>query len=140
MAVTKLQKRQERRKSIKIHVKTAIKEEGYTLEEFSKKLGISRWTLDKKLENPEELTVKQINMICQSLLIDKSYEMQMRGITQGRITIKMNLSADLAVNISTVPKRQQSTTKLFVRSVSAPTSTTRLYVNVAANGSQNPTL
>lgn len=82
MPVTKLQRRQERRKSIKIHVKTAIKEEGYTLEEFSKKLGISRWTLDKKLENPEELTVKQINMICQSLLIDKAYEMQMRGITQ----------------------------------------------------------
>ena len=83
MPATKRQLRQraqeEFTRGLKIHVKTAVKESGYTVEEFAKKLGMSRPTFDKRMSDPKQLTVAEVNQICKILPIEEKFERALRG-------------------------------------------------------------
>ena len=83
MALTKRQilqrEREETLKGLKIHVKTAAKECGYTVESFAERLGMSRPTFDKKLNDPKQFTIENVNMMCKFLPIEEKYERMLRG-------------------------------------------------------------
>ena len=80
MAMTKRQMETNRQREMVVYFKALGEDMGYSMEELATRLGMCRQTLARKYKNPKDLTIGEVDKICQILHPDKQYEERLRGL------------------------------------------------------------
>lgn len=81
MPKTKRQIANDKQREAVAHIKALSGEMGYTMDTLSKRVGVSAVTLRKRFRDPKQLTIAEIDKICQVLHPDEKFEMRLRGIS-----------------------------------------------------------